>query len=255
VLQLGPQFGTDCRVYESTNFLVLLPGPIDRGKRYVGFVEQTFRRLRDALGALALAEWMGKFVILVAPNQQRFVEYVAEFYADGDYMLPGGIYLNRGYGHIVLPSIHEASSERTLAHEMAHALTVHLPMPSWVGEGVAMMAEGAVETLAPFRMQTSMSDEDGEMTPDGIADFWAGRSFAQVGAPSSRSYRLAQRMAREFLVADRKKFSRAVLQAHWRDSGFSAFREQFGIDPAQMIERLLGPGDWSRGHTIDEHNV
>lgn len=247
--RIAKAFGGGCNVYETVNVFAVLPGEIDRGKRAAKHYEEILGSLRTTLGAMALPKWYGKFTVFVAPDQETYYRYHAIYARPGEHKQSGGFYINRGYGHVVLPSPESMFNSRVLAHELGHALLCHHTLPVWLNEGVTQTTEAAVAGRPISESQSkTIKDHRAFWTPASIALFWSGKGFDTTGDTAMLSYDLAYLVVRAFLVLDRKPMADAVRQAKPDDSGFAAFREAYGQTPADVLSEMLGPGDWSKGH-------
>lgn len=244
---LAKAFG-GCNVFETANILAVLPGDIGRGKRAVRHYEETLHTLRSALGDMALPSWYGKFLLLIAPDRDLYYRYHSAYCAPGEHIASGGVYLNRGYGHIVIPSPDSMFATRVIAHELCHALLVHHTLPLWLNEGVTQITEAAVAGRPLTDHSTKFADHRAFWTPANIGNFWDGRSFDIPGDVSALSYDLAYLVVGAFLRLDRKAMATVVMQAKPDDSSFAAFSAAYGQTPADLLAEMFGPGDWGNGH-------
>jgi len=244
---IAKSFG-GCNVFETANVLAVIPGDIGRGKRAVRHYEETLHTLRTTLGDMALPFWYGKFLILIAPDRTTYDRYYSAYCPPGEHIDSGGVYLNRGYGHIVIPSPESMFATRVIAHELSHALLVHHSLPLWLNEGVTQTAEAAVAGRAITEHSKKIEDHRAFWTPVNIGRFWDGRSFDIPGDPSALSYDLAYLIVGAFLRLDRKAMATVVVQAKPGDSGFAGFTAAYGQTPADLLAEMFGPGDWGYGH-------
>lgn len=246
--RLAEQFGGGSVVYESPNFLAILPDDPSRARRTLQFFEQKLHELRRLLGASALSKYFGKFMFVVPPTTDGFYAYYSDFTDDGEHIQPAGVYLNRGYGHVLFPSYDEANHAATIVHELCHALLVHLPLPLWINEGVTQIAEFTLagRTVAADDAK-SRAHHRAFWTPERIAGFWDGRSFDIPGDSSALSYDLALRIISGLLQQNRRGIHELLARAEPHDAGFAASREVYGITPAEWLDDFLGPGAWATG--------
>ena len=250
--EIARHFGGTCRAYESPHFFAVIPGELDRGKRAMVFYEQLYRQLRSTLGDMALKEWFGKFTLFIAPDQDTYYRYFSNYTAPGDHIQSGGVYINRGYGHIALPSPDSIFDTRVLAHELCHALLCHHDLPLWLNEGVTQATEIALAgQVIQDGHRKPLPDHRDFWDKDRIALFWSGRGFDTPGDTSSLCYDLSLRIVRAFLAIDRKGIAAVVINAKRQDSAFGAFRECFKQTPADFLNRFLGFGDWTAGHQLE----
>ncbi len=106
-------------------------------------LESSRRIILDSLGSVAREEGYGKCVLFAFAKADTYYDYIADYYPDeGEFGLSGGMFLDDGYGHIAIPAVYAGGYERTLAHEMTHALLQRrLPLPAWPNEGVTQVIE------------------------------------------------------------------------------------------------------------------
>lgn len=217
----------------------------------MAFYEQLYRQLLSTLGDMALKEWYGKFTLFVAPDQDTYYRYFSNYTVPGDHIQSGGVYINRGYGHIALPSPDSTFNTQVLAHELCHALLSHHDLPLWLNEGVTQTVEIAIagrlirsERIKPLPEHPAFWDAER------IALFWSGKGFDTPGDTSPMCYDLSLLIVRRFLALDRKRIAEVVSNAKHEDSGFAAFSRSFGQTPADFLTKYLGPGAWSTGHQL-----
>jgi len=60
---------------------------------------------------------------------------------EGEFDLSSGMYINEGYGHFVFPAQDINFAEPIAVHELTHVCVVHLPIPLWLNEGMAVLME------------------------------------------------------------------------------------------------------------------
>src|SRR5207247_6744848 len=108
----------------------------------LAFVELTRKRVLQVLDGVASGDFSGKVCLLIFEDEDRYYQYVSNYYEDGgEYAFSGGMFLQRGYGHFVFVDSEIAVMEPTIAHELTHCLLQHLPLPAWLNEGTAVTTE------------------------------------------------------------------------------------------------------------------
>lgn len=248
--RMAKAFGGGCNVFETANIFAVIPGDIARGKRAIRHYEEILASLRTTLGAMALPAWHGKFTLFIAPDQDAYYRYHSLYCRPGEHIQSGGVYLNRGYGHIVLPSPDIMFQTRVVAHELCHALLCHHPLPLWLNEGVTQIAEAAIAGR-PFidGHSKTIKDHRAFWTSENITLFWGGQGFDTPGDTSALSYDLAYLIVQAFLALDRARMAAVVCRVDPGDAGFTAFREVYGQTPADLLAEMFGPGTWENGYT------
>jgi hypothetical protein len=180
----------------------------------------------------------------------QYYHYIAHFYPDGEHATSGGVFLRgSGYLHIAYHEGYTMDLERiTLAHELAHNLVAHLPLPSWLNEALAQAFDA---DLAGGRFgaidRELQAEHEAYWNADTIQEFWMGKSFHNP-AGQRVSYNLAQVLLLTINREIRPKpveFQRFVKQARWQDSGEAAAREQLGAGLGEIASVFLGEGDWT----------
>ena len=245
---IAKSFGQGCNVYETANIFTVQPGPIDRGRRAARHCEDLLKRLRSTLGDMALQHWYGKFAIFTAPDQDTYYRYLSLYHRAGEHIQSGGVYINSGYGHIVLPEPATIQHSRVLVHEFCHALLHHHRLPLWLDEGITQTAEAAVagRPINPGHDKT-ITDHRAFWRPTNIALLWQGHGFDTPGETSALCYDLSRLIFGAFLAVDRSLIAQVVTNASRDDAGFAGFQDAYGQDPADLLAELLGPGDWRTG--------
>ncbi len=240
-------------VDESRNFLLLSTFEQGRAQRVLKFLEETFARLRRSLPMDVAGPLLGRCPVLAFDDHDAFIQYFAEFHAeDGEWSTPGGVYLNRGFGHIALPPLEPEAFmlqlERILAHELTHALLTSLQLPLWLDEAVAMSAEveitrREVYPLDPEKIRQHRAFWDAEK----IQEFWTGESWARPDEGNELSYSLARFIFRMLLDGGRtgrEKVAELLVMAQREDAGFAAVEDVFGVHLDELLTDFLGPGEW-----------
>jgi len=132
------EFGDDYSIGESPNFSIM-SSESDRYVRvFSEFLERTLKRILNTLDGIASDEGFGKHVALIFQDIDQYYEYVCMFFPDeGKFGLSSGMYINEGYGHFVFPAQDIEYAEPIAVHELTHACLAHLPIPTWLNEGMA----------------------------------------------------------------------------------------------------------------------
>jgi hypothetical protein len=158
-------------------------------------------------------------------------------------MLSGGIFIRRGYAHIALPYGDTLTAQHTLAHELAHNLLCHLPMPLWLNEGLAVTIERQM-TRRSFTLDRDLADRHRNYwSEENIQSFWSGRSYDEPGDGSQLSYSLGEILV-ALLAEQGPAFAEFVKAADWRDGGQDAAVNFLGKGLEEVLTGFLGPGDW-----------
>jgi hypothetical protein len=235
-------FGAEYRWFESANFWLLCSRDEKTCLNILRWAEHVHRELLAVLGDI-MDRGMGRIPILVTADIDAYYAYVAEYMPDGDHALSGGMYLYQGYGHFVFCYHQMGEAEAVIAHELAHALLLGLPIPTWLNEGIAQLAE--MKVTGRYRMDVDVIKETlGTFwTPETIQEFWRGCSFDRQDYGHVQSYHLAFVLTRN-LTQDMKRFFRFVNEANAADAGEAALKRHYGFCLEELVADYLGEGDW-----------
>ncbi|WP_246125234.1 hypothetical protein [Exilibacterium tricleocarpae] len=233
-------------VYESDNFIILTSESSKYVTIFQKFLERTLKRIVKMLPGIASDEGDGKYVVLIFDDIDMYYSYLSDFYdKDGTYGLSSGVYLNQGYGHFAFPHRELAHAESIAAHEMTHALLSHLPIPTWLNEGIAVTIENMLTGSAPLEMNDELYAQHQSFWGDKeIQEFWSGDSFYRPDKGQELSYHLAQ-FAVHSLSQDYDNFIAFANQAHFNDGGESAANEVYEGSLGNLIAQYFGEGEWT----------
>ena len=244
VQQLRSDLGAQYRVRWSKEFILLSalePGAADRLLALAeGTLENTYASLKDA----AWRSGYGKHVILLFAEDDDYYQYVSYFYGDGIHPTSGGCLINKDYVHIAMPYLDGRNIRRTLVHELAHNSLVHLPLPLWLNEGLAVVLDRTVADRPQPILDHDLRDRHlAFWNPENIQKFWSGVSFEEPGDSNELSYSLAEIVV-NLLLGQSNEFAAFVKQAHWNDAGQTAALDVLGTDLGQTVATFLGEGNW-----------
>jgi len=247
--RLRTTLGDAYSVVESEHFHLVSSLDEAARLRMLQFLERSRARLVQTLGDVAWTDGIGKHVVLRFASLDQYYPYIAHFYSEGEHATSGGMFLRNGYAHIAYYEQLTMDSERvTLAHELAHNLVAHLPLPSWLNEA---LAEAFDADLAGGRFaavdRELHAEHEAYWNADAIQEFWMGKSF-HVPEGQRVAYSLAQVLLDIINREVRPKpeeFRRFVTQATWHDAGEAAAQEQLEVGLGEIASVFLGEGDWS----------
>lgn len=246
---LADALGPDYRVQASERFLLLTAMEPADAQTYLKFCETARRRIVRNLGALAQPIGGGKHVCLVFIDEDEYYDYIAHYYPDGgEYAMSAGVFLSAGYGHFALCESHGDAMQPTIAHELTHALLAHLPIPTWLNEGMAVntehslfpqLAHPANQLYTPKEIERK---HEAFWNAERIQEFWSGAAFHRTDDGNLLSYDLAKKMV-GLAAHDHAAFVPFVLAAH-RDDGGAKADEHLGYPVGHLVEAVLGEGEW-----------
>lgn len=241
---IASEFGSDYRIEESPNFSIMS----NESDRYInvfsGFLERTLRRILKTLEGIASDEGFGKHVALIFQDIDQYYEYVGMYLPDeGEFGLSSGMYINEGYGHFVFPSQEIDYVEPIAVHELTHACLVHLRIPLWLNEGMAVLMEDVLAGNRLFLDAEMVERHQRYWNENTIQDFWSGESFMAIDEGQELSYNLAHILARN-ISQDFSAFAKFSNHANYEDAGESAAQEFLGLSLTQIVGSFLGEGNW-----------
>jgi len=127
--RLAANLGEDYVVRDSGRFVLVSCVSERRANVLFQFSEQTLDAISEELGKAALMMGAGQYPIVAFADEEAYRRYLRHFYhteqtvADTE-----GFCIGEGYVHIALPPRNLQQLKRTLAHELTHATTAHLPL-------------------------------------------------------------------------------------------------------------------------------
>lgn len=198
------------------------------------------------LPGIADAEGDGPFVVVEFSDLDEFYRYITPTNApESTHGLASGVFLDGGYGHFAFPVGELDAIEPIAVHELTHALMCHLPLPTWLNEGIAVNTEDALTGSWPFDMNAEQFGKHVRFwTPDTAQEFWTGSAFSRPDEGQRLSYELA-RYAVQALSGDYNIFSEFVNRADFADGGEQAAIDVYEGSLGGLLEQFFGPGDWS----------
>lgn len=238
-LDLGGQY----IVRSSPQFVLVSAQGTQRVDGLLQFAESTLERIYAWLKDAAWQWVHGPHVILLFDDEEDYYQYVAYFYRDGIHPASGGCLIHKDYVHMAIPydgrSIH-----RTLAHELVHNRVVHLPLPLWLNEGLAIAFERSSADQKSHILDGDLRERHFAFwNHETIQRFWAGVSFHQPADSHMLSYSLAE-ILMHLLFSERNELPAFVKAAHRSDAGQTAALDVLNADLGQVAGTFLGPGDW-----------
>jgi hypothetical protein len=247
--RLRAALGGAYAVVESEHFHLVSAQEEKARLQMLRFLETARARSVQILGDVAGTDGYGKHVVLRFTDVDDYYAYISYYHADGEHATSAGMFLPRGYRHIAYYEQLSMNIERmTLAHELAHNLVAHLPLPRWLNEA---LAEAFDADLAGGRFaavdRELHAQHESFWNAQTIQEFWMGRSFHTVEGQRV-SYSLAQLLLdiinREVRPPP-EVFRRFVEQSIWQDAGEAAALDQIEVSLGEIASVFLGDGDWA----------
>lgn len=139
LMHLRDALGPCYRLYESEDAFILSPLENNVVLATADFVTGARKRIRTVLGDLAKFPEADKSVLLVMPDEDAYFSYVSGYHEEGGHLAEsGGMFIDAGCAHFVVPAAALHQIEPVIAHELTHSALAHLQLPRWVDEGLAV---------------------------------------------------------------------------------------------------------------------
>jgi hypothetical protein len=244
VLRIQGDLGGEYRVRCSDEFILLSALDLTVASDLLRFAEATLEKIYAALKEAAWRWEHGKHVLLLFTEDDDYYQYVSFFYQDGIHPASGGCLIHRDYVHIAM-FLGDGRSIRTmLAHELTHNSVVHLRLPLWLNEGLAVLFQRTASQWPRDMLEGDLRERHlAFWNPESIQRFWSGVSFDEPGESNELSYSLAEILVR-LLLDQPGEFGAFVQQAKWDDAGQTAALDCLGRDLGQVAGTFLGDGNW-----------
>ena len=239
VATLGRGYG----IIEMPSVLLLLARVPDDAEALARSCEGTLATVRDIVGAPA--ERCGKLPVFVFDSPATYYSYVCHFYGEGEYGTSAGVCLREEGGDVHVATFDVGIGlERTLAHEMVHAL-IRPGLPPWLEEGIAEVVSRRVARDVPLMLDAAdVRRQQHHWRKHGLQGFWSGDSFHRGDRGQGLSYALAEVLVNNLLADHRRDFRDFLDEADAADAGAAAAQEHLGVALAVLASQFLGPGDW-----------
>jgi hypothetical protein len=238
---LGQALGPAYRLLEGPRALVLSSLEPAVGAATLGFMDRTLDRILRLLEGIAEAPAWGKGVLVVLDDADTYYRYIGQFYpGDGEAAGSSGMYIPEGCDHFVTMKADLGAIEPTIVHEMTHGCLVHLPLPVWLHEGLAVNTERRLSPGAPpmYSAAEMRAMHRAYWDDTSIQAFWSGQSFFCPGNGNLLSYDLAQVLVEQF-SGHWDAFRAFVRDAHQDDAGAAAASRHLGIDLGIALAAVL----------------
>lgn len=242
---LNDEFGPTYRKVETDNFIIITDLNDDALKEYISCCEDSLRKTLSSLRNIAYKYEKEKLVAIIAASQDDYYRYTSHFYPDGDFSLSSGMFIGGGAGHFIFTHVNHHTNFPVVSHEMTHALVSHLALPKWINEGLATNIEDMMWGSCPLTMDQELAYKHANFWNENtIQEFWSGHSFSRPDEGSELSYNLAQFLIRK-LARSYDAFTNFCNEASFEDGGEKSLVENFGVSPQELIEPMMGEGNWA----------
>jgi hypothetical protein len=236
--------GEGYRIVETRSVLLLCARSEAGAASLARMCEGTLAAVESILGAPA--EPCGKLPVFVFDSQHTYYDYVSHFYSDGEYGTSGGMCIREDGGDVHVATVDAPHGlERTLAHEMVHAL-LDPNLPTWVEEGIAEVISRRVARSEPLTLDPAdVRRQQHHWAKHGLDSFWSGESFQRGDRGQGLSYALAEVLVQNLLSDHRRALRGFLDEADSADAGEAASLEHFGVGLGALAAEFLGEGNWT----------
>jgi hypothetical protein len=207
------------------------------------FMQHCRGQLCRAFSDLVIRDFYGPFVAIIFRDTDEYYDYVADFHpGEGEWGGSGGMYLNRGYGHIVTYNSPEWALRRVLAHEIVHAHFVHRELPLWVEEGLTQTATDLLTETNTLKIdRETVRRQRAYWRRRGLDPFWSGEAFAFPDEGQEHAYTLALVIFKRELEDRRPAFLQFLQDVSADDHGAAAAVRHLKRPLNQVAAEFLGP--------------
>ncbi len=234
--------GPTARWSRSQNFLLVETTADDRGRHALQWANDIRAFLLRHLDGIAEPH-SSPLPLLLFTQQSDYIDWHVDYEADlaGEELASsGGMFVNGPCPHIAAPlGLH---LEAVLAHELTHALVRHLPLPLWLNEGFAVAMESLWTRQPPQLSTEDIAEHRHLWSPTSIQRFWSGQAFRDTTLQKV-AYQLAHVLATR-LAGNYDRLCRFANDAMADDAGAAAFATTYGEDLRNLLQPMLGRGDW-----------
>ena len=232
---------------ESAEFTLLSSADSTTTDRVLRWCEDSRRIILETLPGVARDDGYGKHVVLAFHDTNTYYDYIADVYPDaGEFALSGGMFIDRGYGHFAICMANAGRHDRTIAHELNHALLRHLPLPLWLNEGVTQVIEDIVVGSSSFIVDRDVARRHREYwNSESIHWFWSGDSFFSPDEGQELSYHLSQVLFRNLMSDYPRQVTEFLNTANFVDAGDRALRDVCHVSLGDRVAQFLGRGNWT----------
>ena len=234
--RVAETLGSPYRVLDSGPIVFLTAQPERPAALLLDSATSSFQRVAEFVGPETAVDWVP---LLAFSDFDRYYDYAAPFYPDeGHYAASAGLCFETDPPHIALAPGDLLQLEEVAAHELAHAHVSALPLPLWLNEGLAQLAQErfGIALPSPERLEEVRAC----WQKHGLDSFWTGEAF---GLPDDRgilAYDLAYLLVKSFVTRDAAAFAALLRSADYNDAGDAACRAAFDLDVRKLARSMVG---------------
>lgn len=205
------------------------------------FMARTSQRILRLLSGIAQVPEWGHDILIIFDDDETYYNYVSRYYPDaGEFAMSSGMHIGHECSHFVTTKSDLRTIEPIITHEMTHGCLSHLPIPTWLNEGIAVNTEHRLcPPPAPLYSPREMHEKHLRFWGSSeIQEFWSGKSFHRSDDGNMLSYDLARILVTHF-SADWDQFRAFVLSSSSTDSGLAAAIEILGLQLGAAVASVM----------------
>jgi len=260
--KLREVLGAPHEFYEASRILFLSALPGKKAERFLVFAEKALDRIGETLKPLTEVNRPERIVLVDIATTELFHRYLTRYFPKPEELPQVAHYLPQGLGHLAVGPGDAGDRESALTHRMALLSLSHLPLPAWAAEGLALRAQAALASSGGVGRFLGLGGTGaaaggaGEAVADlaefwketGLEIFWKGLAFRPDNPDLAAARALADFLVTTLLKHDRDQAAEFFSQAHASDAGEAAAQAVLGVSMAELVEPVLGEGDWGPGN-------
>lgn len=248
-LRLRAALGPAYTIHESPHFILLTDSGKDAADNLLHFLDRAIDTSHFIFPRLADLPALGKIPVITFETPETFDLYLSDYATPGSDFSVGEVFHLRdadGYGHFALLGADPRGHSWSLAYEIAHLIASHHAIPAWLHNAIADILIDEILGQRTYHVDHDIiRRHKAHWTPENIRTFWTGDSFSSPGEGHELSKHLSRFLLEALTQGDSHDIEALTLAATPGDAAFSAARQLFETTPAEILENLLGPGDWN----------
>ncbi len=228
-----------CHLHETEFFLFLTDLPAAQIPQYVANLDKMYLKLCEAFGLPKGKNiFLGKCIIVAFAKEESFLAFEEKFLdnpnAKGAQGLAHGSSDGRaiiacyrgdrdaaGFGSLM---VHETT------HGVAHRLRSTVPLPKWIGEG---MAEWVMHAIVPQKSAFDRQKESVQKVQ--LSGSLGGNFFDQNAKLDGWQYDVASHLVSFLVQLDPGRFRAFVINIKEGDTPEEALARSYGLTPAELL--------------------
>lgn len=249
LLIMREHLGDEFELLESSHFLLLSREKEHVQKNLLYACENSRKIILEQFAGNLKKVGLGKHVLIVFHHAEDYYRYSHWFSGGGEAPMTGGMCINNGYTHIIIPVIEaETTPLSTIAHEFSHVMLSGYVLPNWLDEAIAMrMEDVVVEQEGLMLNEESYKQHIKYWDEKTIQGFWSGEVWGRESVGFSLSYQLARVLWQKIAIdlsATKEEVIELIETVQMEDCGNAAVKKIFDYSLGELVADFLGEGNW-----------